>query len=87
VEIDAGEMLLARAFRRLSSCRHDGGQIPVTAIWQWQDREGITAYGLRAFTEMVIVSLDLRELQRRARKPPPAPNRPPTPGRRSLKHV
>jgi len=85
VDLDEGEMLLARAFRRLSSCRQDG-PIPVTAIWQWQDRDGVATYGLRAFTETVIVSLDLRELTKMARKAK-APNRPPSPRRRGSKHV
>jgi hypothetical protein len=90
VDLDDGEMLLARTFRRLATCRHELSQIHVTAIWQWQDREGIVDRGLRAFTEAVIVSLDLAELKRLTRKRPPrppAPNRPPPRARRPSKHV
>lgn len=64
-DIDDGAMRLARAFRRLSTCRPQGmgyGPIPATAIWQWQDREGITEPSLRAFTEAVIINLDVGEL-------------------------
>lgn len=78
VVLDAGELKLAKAFRRLSSCRHELGQIPVTAIWQWQDRMGITSPSLRDFTEAVIVSLDVAELVRLTRKKPPKPPKPPT---------
>lgn len=89
VVLDPGELKLAKAFRRLSTCRPDLGQIPVTAIWHWQDRYGVTSPSLRDFTEAVIVSLDIAELKRLTRKKPPKTqaNRPTGSQRRRSRHV
>lgn len=59
--------------------RQDGkGPIPVTAVWQWQDRNGITDPGLRRFTEDVFATVDMRTLTRRGKPATEEPdNRPP----------
>ena len=43
-ELDAGCMILVRAYAELSTCRPVGmgpAPIPITVMWQWCDRRGV----------------------------------------------
>lgn len=91
--LDAGADELMRVFRKLSTERQMGwsmGPIPISAIWCWEEREGISAPELRDFLEAILMGVDakvcakLRE-EPAKRKPEPTagrPNRPPVVRRR-----
>jgi hypothetical protein len=40
------------------------GPIPLTAIWEWEDRNGITDPRVRAHVEAVISAVDVMALKR-----------------------
>jgi hypothetical protein len=70
--LDRGASELKRAYVRLSTCRSFGqgfiGPIPATAVWEWQDRNGITDPALRRHIENVLAMIDGAAL-RRANRP------------------
>jgi hypothetical protein len=65
-------MELLRAYCRLATCRSFGqggiGPIPATAVWEWQDRNGITDPILRRHVEAVIGAVDAASM-RKANRP------------------
>ncbi len=50
------------------------GPIPITAIWEWEDRHGITDAFVRDHVEAVIAAIDATTL-RRANKPDERPTK------------
>jgi hypothetical protein len=66
-------MILARAYAKVSTCRAIGaaglGPVPVTAIWEWLDRNGITDPALCRHVEDVLGAVDAAAM-RRANRPP-----------------
>lgn len=91
-ELDAGGWAIARAFQKLSTERQVGmgiGPIPIRAVWDWEDREGIYDPELRDFIETILMSVDALACKRLGAKneekssaPPKGPNRPPPNNRR-----
>jgi hypothetical protein len=73
--LDDGGMILARAYAKVSTCRAIGaaglGPVPVTAIWDWLDRNGITDPALCRHVEDVLGAVDAAAM-RRANRPPAA---------------
>jgi hypothetical protein len=71
-ELDAGSLVLAQAYAQLSTCRQFGmgsiGPIPAWAVWQWEDRNGITDLTVRRHVEAVLAAVDGATL-RRANRP------------------
>jgi hypothetical protein len=67
-ELDLGALELAHAYAKLSTTRPITagglGPIPITAVWQWEDRNGITDPGLRRHVEAVIASVDVTAIRR-----------------------
>lgn len=67
------------------------GPIPIRAVWDWLDREGIFDSELREFLETILMEIDARvcarmrkenEAKRPAKEPQATPNRPPPKKRR-----
>jgi hypothetical protein len=65
--------MIARAYAQLSTCRPIGmggiGPIPITAVWEWEDRKGLIDRSVRDHFEAVIAAVDMTTLQR-ANRPP-----------------
>lgn len=88
-ELDASGWALAGVFMKLSTERQIGmgvGPIPISKVWEWEDREGIYDPELRDFIEAVLMAVDARvcarlrkesEAKRPAKEPPAKSNRPP----------
>jgi hypothetical protein len=45
------------------------GPIPVTAVWEWEDRNGLRDHSVRAHFEAVIAAIDVATMKR-ANRPP-----------------
>lgn len=72
-ELDAGELLIARAYAKLSTNRQiymgGIGPVPSQVVDDWMDRKRIFNHAIRDHFEAVIVAIDLKTLQR-ANRPP-----------------
>ncbi len=82
--LDDGGMILARAYAQLSTCRAIGmggmGPIPITAVWEWENRNGIRDARVRRHIESVLGSVDAAALGR-ANRPQPAKSDTKTPAK------
>lgn len=67
-DLDHGGFLIASAYAQLSTCRQISmggiGPIPITAVWQWEDRNGVTDRAIRAHFEAVITGIDASTMKR-----------------------
>ena len=82
---------MAHAFQKLSTERQIGmgiGPIPIRAVWDWEQREGIADPLMRDFVEAILMGVDalvckrMRAESEVKRPAKPEANRPPTKKRR-----
>jgi hypothetical protein len=77
--LDRGTMDLAVAYAQLATCRTytmgGAGPIPITAVWEWEDRNGIEDPVLRRHVEEVLSAVDGATLRKARAANAPGPDK------------